>query len=135
MNWVTKDPEVVETILETGAVLLHLRTKFYYSLNKTAHNIWKQIDSSATSNEVAHKLMSIYDVEKEKLVGSITDFVNQLTQEELVMDSGDQTQSSYSGNFETGGKDRFTEPELIKHDEPLHEVSHNPFDPQLPLAE
>ncbi len=32
-------------------------------------------------------------------------------------------------------KKRFVEPELIKHDEPLHDVVVNPFDPQLPLAE
>ncbi|MGH9196724.1 MAG: hypothetical protein ACRD1T_13395 [Acidimicrobiia bacterium] len=32
-------------------------------------------------------------------------------------------------------KKQFIEPELLKHDEPLHEVVMNPFDPQLPLAE
>ncbi len=32
-------------------------------------------------------------------------------------------------------KKPFVEPEVIKHDEPLHEVVINPFDPQLPLAE
>lgn len=32
-------------------------------------------------------------------------------------------------------KKPFAEPELIKHDEPLHDVVLNPFDPQLPLAE
>ncbi|MBI4526602.1 MAG: hypothetical protein HY695_22610 [Deltaproteobacteria bacterium] len=32
-------------------------------------------------------------------------------------------------------KKPFVEPELIKHDEPLHDVVINPFDPQLPLAE
>jgi hypothetical protein len=32
-------------------------------------------------------------------------------------------------------KKPFIAPELIKHDEPLHEVVMNPFDPQVPLAE
>ena len=134
MSWVAKDPEVVETVLESGAILLHLRTKFYYSLNKTAHEIWKQIESSTSFEDVADKLSSIYEVEKEKLIRSISHLVNQLTREELVVNA-EHPQLSASDSYEGRGKEPFAEPELIKHDEPLHEVSHNPFDPQLPLAE
>jgi hypothetical protein len=48
----------------------------------------------------------------------------------------DDARSEETSQAGTGqARKPFVEPELIKHEEPLHEIVMNPFDPQLPLAE
>ncbi len=144
MAWM-KHPEVVYTDLEEGAVLLHLETKFYYSLNEVGQAIWRLLDPAERSEELIQRVMAEYEVEEGHANGSISKFLHELEREQLVLPQqegeGERAMHEHrregSTGFETPSakKKPFVEPELIKHDEPLHEVVMNPFDPQLPLAE
>ena len=140
MTWIMKDPEVVETVLEDGAVLLNLRTKFYYSLNGVGYKIWQLLDSAQSSEELIQKAMAAYQAESGKIKESISKFLGELEQEQLLIPQIEgtekhSTQGQHVVHIDSVEKKPFVEPELIKHDEPLHEVVQNPFDPQLPLAE
>ena len=140
MTWIMKDPEVVETVLEDGAVLLNLRTKFYYSLNGVGYKIWQLLDSAESSEELIQKAMASYQADSGKIKESISKFLGELEQEQLVIPQiegtdKNSTQGQHVIDMDSAEKKPFVEPELIKHDEPLHEVVQNPFDPQLPLAE
>ena len=140
MTWIMKDPEVVETVLEDGAVLLNLRTKFYYSLNGVGYKIWQLLDSAESSEELFQKAMAAYEAESGKIKEGISKFLGELEQEQLVIPEIEgtdkhSTQGPHVVYMDSVEKKPFVEPELIKHDEPLHEVVQNPFDPQLPLAE
>lgn len=140
MVWIRKDPEVVETVLEDGAVFLNLRTKFYYSLNTSGYRIWQLLEFSGNSDELIQRIMAEYEAEDAQIGKIVSDFLKDLEREQLVIPKKDETDErhhkpSADSNSETKEKIAFIEPDLIKHDEPLHEVSHDPFDPQLPLAE
>lgn len=140
MAGITKDPEVVETVLEDGAVLLNLKTGFYYSLNNVGYRIWQIIDDAKNLDDILDKLMAEYQGEDGIIRSSVPNFLEELKQEALVIPQDDDgvvriSQASTSEVKHSAGQKTFTEPELIKHDEPLHEVVQNPFDPQLPLAE
>ena len=136
MTWLKRHPEVVYTDLEEGGVLLHLETKFYYSVNEVGQTIWRLLDSTVRFEELIQGLMEEYEVEENRARGSVSRFLQDLEREQLVVRAEeDSYHGSSVGTIVPANKKPFTEPELIKHDEPLHEVVMNPFDPQLPLAE
>ena len=145
LAWLTRHPEVVYTDLEEGAVLLHLDTKYYYSLNEVGRTIWRLLDSAESLEGLIQKVTAEYDIEEEHAQGSVPKFLQELEREQLVYpqpaakDASAPDERAREGSAGGGTpsltKRPFSEPELIKHDEPLHEVVMNPFDPQLPLAE
>lgn len=136
----SRHPDVVHTELEDGAVLLHLGTKFYYSLNEMGRTIWGLLESIDDHAGLTKRLLGQYQVTEDHARASLARFLQELDREQLVVVStGDGSATPASGGDDrtvtAGATSRFSEPELIKHDEPLHEVVMNPFDPQLPLAE
>jgi len=145
MAWLARHPEVVYTDLKDGAVLLHLETKFYYSLTDVGQSVWLLLDSTESLEELMQKLMAEYEAEEGHAKGGVSKFLQELEREQLVypQPSGKGARApderaregSAGAGTPSPTKRPFSEPELIKHDEPLHEVVMNPFDPQLPLAE
>ena len=138
MSWIAKSSDVVETVLEDGAILLNLETKFYYSLNNTGYKIWQLIDNVNSSQELIENILSDYDSQQSEINENVSDFLKELEEQKLVTaaDTANTISNSEISNIdEPSEKKSFQRPELIKHDEPLHEVVQNPFDPQLPLAE
>lgn len=140
MSWVAKNPQVIDTYLEEGAVLLNFETKYYYSLNEAGMAIWKRIESVGNLEELVEDLLKEYEGDQERVRASVTDFLRDLEGEQLVLShSGDGDEGDRREPAKTTGpppqRKPFAEPDLVKHDEPLHEVVMNPFDPQLPLAE
>lgn len=77
-----KDPEVVETVLEDGAVLLNLKTNFYYSLNETGRTIWQMIDSTESHANLIQKVMDEYHVEDGHAKESISNFIKELEKDD-----------------------------------------------------
>jgi hypothetical protein len=141
MTWIMKDPEVVETVLEDGAVLLNLKTKFYYSLNSVGYTIWQLLDAAGNPEDLLQRVMAEYKSEDGQIAKSVPNFIKELEREQLLIqrdyDGADGLPNKESVEAEVSSLEKrpFIEPELIKHDEPLHDVVLNPFDPQLPLAE
>lgn len=79
------NPNVVLTMLdEKIAVLLHLRTKQYYTLNGTGIRIWKLLQAGKCSDEIAARLQSEYRVKPEQASRSVSTFFESLKQEGLV---------------------------------------------------
>ncbi len=79
------DPEVVITELEDkDAVLLHLGTKTYFTLNDTGLRIWQMLSSGLTPGEVCKKLPEEFDVSPEKAKKSVLNLVGELINEKLV---------------------------------------------------
>ncbi|MGQ3685926.1 MAG: PqqD family protein [Candidatus Loosdrechtia sp.] len=82
---VKPDPDVVITELEDKeAVLLHLGTKMYFTLNETGLRIWQMLNSGLTPEEVIERFLSEFDVSPEKARESILNLVNELIREKLV---------------------------------------------------
>jgi len=141
MARVTQNPEVVVTELEDGAVLLNMQTRLYYSLNDTGLAVWNLVDGSASPGDLVTKLGETFALDNGAAAEeAISRCLAELEREALVV-AGDRDPPAPSRpeaptpRGPGDDKRRFVAPELIKHDEPLHEVSTSPFDPQLPLAE
>jgi len=82
---VKPDSDVILTELENKeAVLLHLGTKMYYSLNETGLRIWQMLGGGLTLGEISKKLQDEFDVTPEKAKESIINLVGELITEKLV---------------------------------------------------
>jgi hypothetical protein len=143
MTHLQRHPEVVYTDLEDGAVLLHGETKFFYSLDPVGADVWRLLNLTDTVEGLVQQVLARYDVTPELARASISEFVGALEREQLVTRDEGRADGAALETEPSGaqpaagltGRKPFGKPELIKHDEPLHAVVMNPFDPQLPLAE
>ncbi|MCF6157751.1 MAG: PqqD family protein [wastewater metagenome] len=82
---VTPDHEVVITELEgKEAVLLHLGTKMYFTLNETGLYIWQMLNDGLTPEEISNRISGEFDITPEKAKESVLTLVNELILEKLV---------------------------------------------------
>lgn len=82
---VRPNPEVVVTELDGNeAVLLHLDTKLYFSLNSTGLWLWKRFTEERNLKEVSEQLQREFDVTQEKAEQSVLELAQQLHAEELL---------------------------------------------------
>ena len=79
--------DVVFTDLDDGsAVLLHLESKYYYSLNDTGCFLWKLIESGpgVSEDKMLNELVSAFEVEQKQAKSDIKDFIRDLTAQGLI---------------------------------------------------
>jgi hypothetical protein len=78
-------PDVMFTALQDGeAVLLHLDRKVFFTLNATGAAMWQSIESGSTAGSVADAIHARYDVTLEDARRSVSSFIEELAQEDLV---------------------------------------------------
>jgi hypothetical protein len=78
-------PSLVFTRLDaTEAVLLHLDTKRYYTLNETGARIWELLQQGRCAYEIARALQDDYAITDEAVLPVLLAFVDELQQEGLV---------------------------------------------------
>ncbi len=80
-----KNPSVVFTELDDGAVLLNLDTKYYYNLNETGLRIWQIMEESQDLTEIADKLSNEYEVEEERAMASVAKLMKDLEKDGLIV--------------------------------------------------
>ena len=82
---VKPDPEVIATELDDKeAVLLHLGTKNYYSLNETGMRIWHMLSEGITLQGIHEKLQQEYDISPDHAEKCIIDLAKELISEKLL---------------------------------------------------
>ena len=82
---VEPSPDVVMTELEGNeAVLLHLETRLYFTLNETALRIWQMLSGGLGNREISEKIQDEFDVTREKAEESVINLIDELITEKLV---------------------------------------------------
>jgi len=82
---VEPDTDVVITELEGNeAVLLHLETKMYFTLNETGLCIWQMLSGGLANGEISEKIQEEFDVTPEKAKESVLNLIHELITEKLV---------------------------------------------------
>jgi hypothetical protein len=132
MTRLARNPQVVCTVVEDGAVLLNMETRLYYSLNEPALDLWNLVDQAGTPEGLAQLVSTQFAVDSQRAKVTTSEFFAELERERLV---GPAEGNAPAAAPAPGEKRALADPELVRHDEPLHEVTTSPFDPQLPLAE
>jgi len=121
-------PDVVATVIEDGAVLLDLESKYFYSVNHAGWAIMQLFEAGTTREQVeamCHKWGAKADD-----APSINNFLDLIIGDQLV------TLTNFPAvdpNIELTHPWSF--PTIEKSREPLQRIMKSPFDPTLPLAE
>jgi hypothetical protein len=121
-------PDVVATVLNDGAVMLDLESKFFFSANSSAWAIAEMFESGATPAEVHEACARWGAVNGDKLL--IDEVIGQMVAEGLVKPANGASVPARMGAAKT-----WIAPSLKKHREPLQRIMVSAFDPGLPLAE
>ena len=69
---------------DSEAVLLHLDTKRYYTLNETGTRIWELLQQRSCAREIAQALQKDYVLTEEEGMPLLLSFVEELQQEGLL---------------------------------------------------
>lgn len=77
-------PDALSAALSDGAVLLHLYTKRYFSLNETGSRIWSLLEQQATDEEIVDALVREYEVEKRDAARAVNQLLDDLVAERLI---------------------------------------------------
>jgi hypothetical protein len=119
--------EVVATVLEQEAVLLDLRTKYFYSVNSSGWAITQLFESGATRDAV-HTQCRAWGAPADAHE-QIERFIGVFTADDLVANgpAAPAASVSFAGPWMA--------PTIEKHKEPLQRIMVSAFDPSIPLAE
>ena len=83
------NPQVLFTELDDGTgVLLHLDTKFYFTLNATGVVVWKSLAAGATSiDAVAGDIAAAFRVDPETAARDVRAVLSDMLEGELVLEA------------------------------------------------
>jgi hypothetical protein len=80
---------VVHETIDGEAILIHLRTGTYYSLDGAAAEIWALLVDGMPDTEVVARLQRSYETEEALLAESVSALVEELLQEGLLIQAPD----------------------------------------------
>ncbi len=120
-------PTLVATVIEDGAVLLDLETKYFFSLNASGWAIVQLFETGSCSLERISAQCAEWGC---KDPSQVRDFMAQLLDEDLV-----ETAQSDDGAPPPAYAGVWQKPEIVRQAEPLQSVVTSAFDPSIPLAE
>jgi hypothetical protein len=118
-------PDVVATVLDEGALLLDLESKYFYLLNASGWAVAHLYEEGTTLEHARAECVAAGGDELE----SVDAFVAVLLAEQL-LEPADRDEAP---SFELAGE--WVAPTVQRQDEPLQRVIVNAFDPTIPLAE
>lgn len=126
-RWMLR-PDVVSTVLNDGAVILDLRSKFFFSANSTGWAIAQMFETGATRDEV-HGACRKWCAD-DAGIAEIDALIDQMISEGLI-EPMSMPAVATNGIVVAA----WISPTLSKHREPLQRIMVSAFDPGLPLAE
>ncbi len=121
-------PDVVATVLEEGAALLDLETKYFYSVNSSGWAIIQMFELGSTTKFVFEQCRELGAGTVDEPY--IHEFVQLLIDEKLITPSEEEpvlTRLNWEGAW--------INPLIEKNKEPLQRLISSAFDPTMPLAE
>jgi FAD synthase len=86
--WTPSEHLVFTKLDEQEGVLLHLKTRRFFSLNETGTRIWELLERGRSLPGIASTLAVEYTVEQEQAQQSVQRFVETLRQEHLLTQGG-----------------------------------------------
>jgi hypothetical protein len=76
--------DVIGEVLDGEAVLLHVKTGQYYTLNRSGTRIWQLIEQHGTLDQVKHALCAEFDVDLATAQTDVAELVARLESKGLL---------------------------------------------------
>ncbi len=80
----TISPDAAFAAVEDGAVVLHMGTKRYYSLNETGTFVWRRLEHGIERAEIVSQVVHEYDVGIAEAEIAVPRLLDELVQESLI---------------------------------------------------
>lgn len=81
-----KDHEtIIERVVAGEALVIHLSSGDYYSLDSVGSRIWESIDGNRTVGDLAALILDEYDADRDQVVADVLRLVQQLADEGLLV--------------------------------------------------
>jgi hypothetical protein len=80
----TISPDAAFAAVEDGAVVLHMRTKRYYSLNDTGAFVWRRLENGTARAMIVTEVVDEYDVGIAEAEIAVARLLDELVQEDLI---------------------------------------------------
>jgi hypothetical protein len=80
----TISPDAAFAAVEDGAVVLHMGTKRYYSLNETGAFVWRRLEDGLEDTDIAAQMVGAYDVGTNEAEAAVTGLLGELVKESLI---------------------------------------------------
>ncbi len=77
-------PDAAFAAVEDGAVVLHMGTKRYYSLNETGTFVWHRLEDGIARAEIVAQVVDAYDVGIAEAEMAVARLLDELVQESLI---------------------------------------------------
>lgn len=84
----TISPDAAFAAVEDGAVVLHMGTKRYYSLNETGTFVWRRLEDGVPRGEIVALVVDAYDVGIAEAEMAVARLLEELMQESLIQSAG-----------------------------------------------
>ncbi|HET7813448.1 MAG TPA: PqqD family protein [Candidatus Baltobacteraceae bacterium] len=120
-------PTVVATVIEHGAVLLDLDSKYFYSLNESAWALVQCCEAGAASIDAMTQCAAAWGGSEDEVHA----FVGELQTFDLIDEAPAPSSTVPEISFDT----LWTVPKIERHADPLQTIVTSAFDPSIPLAE
>jgi hypothetical protein len=72
-------------IIAGEAILIHMNTGVYYSLNDVGTSFWNMLDGQRTIGECADAIAGEYDAPREQVLSDLIELANDLAAEDLAV--------------------------------------------------
>ncbi|MCB0253970.1 MAG: PqqD family protein [Caldilineae bacterium] len=81
----TKDPsQIISRTVDDEALIIHLTSGSYYSLNAVGTRVWESIDGTRTVEDIAKIIQTEFDADFDRIETEVISLVTDLAQEGLV---------------------------------------------------
>lgn len=70
--------------VDDGAVILHMGTKRYFSLNETGAEIWRLLEEAVPVDDIPQRLSQQFDVTVDEARGGVMELITALAAEQLL---------------------------------------------------
>lgn len=77
-------PDAAFAAVEDGAVVLHMGTKRYYSLNETGAFVWHRLEDGVAHAEIVAQVVTEYEVGIVEAEVAVARLLDELVQESLI---------------------------------------------------
>lgn len=82
----TRSEKVTFQKVAEEAILIHMDTGTYFSLNDTGTEFWEMFDGTRSIRELATAVATKYDVDVEMVISDLLEIVEKLAADDLVIE-------------------------------------------------
>ena len=122
------EPDVTAKVMDGEAVIIHLGTGIYYSMDGVGCSLWECVTAGGDVDAIAGSLADRYGIGRDAAAGDLGRLVDELVAQQLIVEAGNGGQPVALGGDAPAA---YATPALNRYDDMAELLA---LDPPLPAA-